>query len=129
MWSVVVLAVVTVAAAVASIVNTVRHRVPRLDRPTAKRVVRSLNRGRLPDDEEDRPAALRMARFRASSHWTVVMLVGLGLMQVSLAVGNSTLPRGILYGIAVLVFASAALTLIQLMSGRLALRDADAPRA
>ncbi|WP_298805390.1 hypothetical protein [uncultured Pseudokineococcus sp.] len=79
-WALVVLTLVTVASAVASLVTVTRHRMPRLDRATARRVARSLDRGQLPVAEEDRPAALRMARSRASSHWTVVMLVGLALL-------------------------------------------------
>ncbi|MEJ5867991.1 hypothetical protein WDV85_09600 [Pseudokineococcus sp. 5B2Z-1] len=127
-WSVIVLALLVVASAVASLVTLARHRTPHMGRATARKVARSLNRGEFPAAEEDRPAALAMARLRASSHWTVVMLVGLALLQVALAEGDLGLPRGIFYGIAVLLLVTAALTLAQLLRSRRALRSAGAPR-
>ncbi|WP_298989761.1 hypothetical protein [uncultured Pseudokineococcus sp.] len=127
-WSVIVLALLVVASAFASLVTVTRHRMPRLDRATARRVARSLDRGQPPAAEEDRPAALRMARSRASSHWTVAMLVGLALLQVALAEGDPGLPREIFYGIAVLLLVTAALTLAQLLRSRRALRSMGALR-
>jgi len=122
MWAGLIVAGVTIVAGVLSLVTLAKHWPPRLDRHTNKRIARSLNRGRLPEDEPDRSAALQLARWRASSHWSVVMLVGLAVGQILLAQRYDGGLAIFAYAVVALLAVAAVLTVAQIVSGRRALR-------
>jgi hypothetical protein len=131
LWAVTLTAGVTIVAAILDLVRFFKHRPPHLDRQASRRITRALNRGRLPEEVGDRPAALRLARWRASSHWPLVTLLGLATTQVLLAQRLDGAVANFLYAVVALLIASAALTVAQIMSGRRALRgapDARRPR-
>jgi len=130
-WAVTLAAGVTIVAAILDLVRFVKHRPPRLDRQANRRIAHALNRGRLPEATGDRPAALRLARWRASAHWALVTLLGLATTQVLLAQSLNGAVVNFLYAVVALLIAAAALTVAQIMSGRRALRgapDARRPR-
>lgn len=127
-WAVTLAAGVTIVAAIFDLLRFFRRRPPRLDRQTSKRIARALNRGRLPEEIGDRPAALRLARWRASSHWALVMLLGLATTQVLLAQSLDGAVANFLYAVVALLIASAALTVAQIAGGRRALRGAPGAR-
>lgn len=125
-WLQVLVVAFTIVAAVASLLSTSRHPTPRLERPTATRVVRALNRGTLPRDEPDRSVAVQMAQARAATHWTVAMLLGLAGIQVLLARSRVGIDDRVFYGVATFITVVAFLTLYLLVTGRMALRRAAA---
>ncbi|MFC3690527.1 hypothetical protein [Aquipuribacter hungaricus] len=110
----------TLMGLVGTIVTLARHWPPSMDRAVGHRVLKALNRGRLPLDEPDRSLALRAARSRAMHGWLALSAAGVVLLATRFALEPPAfLPSGVGWAVTALAVAGAMLNaLLALQAAR-----------
>lgn len=93
---------------IGTVVTLARRWPPTMDRVVGRRVLKALNRGRLPLDEPDRSLAVRAARSRAMHGWLALSAVGVVLLAARFALEPPAfLPSGVGWAITALAVVGA----------------------
>lgn len=113
--------VLTVFCAAASVRAVLIHRQPTMDSVTARRVAAALNRGVLPPDEPVRSAARLVAKARVESFWACFMMLGLAAMMLLMSRQGGPVPAAAYWAAAAFLMILAAMMAFLTITARRAL--------